>query len=154
MNDSTLPTIESLPNETLGDILLDVVEGEGFPSDVRRKCAALLQLGLVCHRWHETIISEPRFWTHSAIDILEDTTANMDMETKHKSDQASVEALEAFYSRSGSSLGLSILCFCDHTPPQPGLKNLTSRTVSCRAEKPSSCLWPTDGSRWSLIHGI
>ncbi|KAH6915521.1 hypothetical protein BKA70DRAFT_578859 [Coprinopsis sp. MPI-PUGE-AT-0042] len=116
------PTIASLPNETLSAILLSVAQAPTFPTDVREKHAALLQLGLVCHRWHDTIRSEPRLWTECSVAFVGNRKTSE--EEKRQADQATINALEAFYAISGSSLGLTFECHCQRTPTQQVVSQL------------------------------
>ncbi|KAH6896445.1 hypothetical protein BKA70DRAFT_755088 [Coprinopsis sp. MPI-PUGE-AT-0042] len=118
MRNYTPPTIASLPNETLSAILLDVARSHKFPIDVRDKLAALLQLELVCHRWHETIRWEPRLWTECSVSF----SARRGSTITEDAGQAMMDAMEAFYSRS-RSLDLAIECYCGRTPtPQVVLR--------------------------------
>ncbi|KAH6915522.1 hypothetical protein BKA70DRAFT_578881 [Coprinopsis sp. MPI-PUGE-AT-0042] len=104
MQDYTPPTISSLPNELINPILLSVSQSDLFPIEVRQKHGALLRLGLVCHRWHDVICSERRLWTEcSAVFVGNE-------KTPEEADHATMDALEVFYAKSGSTLGLSFEC--------------------------------------------
>ncbi|KAH6915529.1 hypothetical protein BKA70DRAFT_579010 [Coprinopsis sp. MPI-PUGE-AT-0042] len=125
MENCSSPAISSLPNETLSTILLNVARSHGFPTDVRKKFAALLQLELVCHRWHDTIRWEPRLWTECSVSF----SARRDSTTTEEAGQALMDALEAFYSRSGS-LDLAIGCYCGRTPTPQVVSRLNDVLIS------------------------
>jgi F-box-like len=115
--------IASLPNETLCSILLEVVQSDNFPLEVRKRHTALVQLGRVCHRWQDAIYSEHRLWAESSVEFLQELIGASENE-------ALMDALEAFYHRSGSSVGLAIRCLCDGKPTQQVPSRLNEFLIS------------------------
>ncbi|KAH6896419.1 hypothetical protein BKA70DRAFT_754707 [Coprinopsis sp. MPI-PUGE-AT-0042] len=137
LNNEHSPPFAALPVETLSPILLLVTESDEFPNEILKKSIALLKLGFVCRRWYHLILSEPHFWTSCSASLgspegLGDTNKAPDAS---KAEKTLVNSLEVFYSRSGSSLPLSITLNFQSPPTDPAIAGRLATLVVCRANR-------------------
>ncbi|KAH6896417.1 hypothetical protein BKA70DRAFT_1438343 [Coprinopsis sp. MPI-PUGE-AT-0042] len=136
------PPISSLATETLSSILL-LVAGS-FPTELFKNATSLLQLGHVCRRWYAFILDEPRFWTSCTAKLgsaerFTRPSQDSDVPEQMKADQRRINALEAFYSHSGTILPLSITLDLQGPP--------TNLAMACRL----ATFLITKARRWTSI---
>ncbi|KAH6896416.1 hypothetical protein BKA70DRAFT_754698 [Coprinopsis sp. MPI-PUGE-AT-0042] len=111
-----------LPTEILSFILRLVTDSEESPADLLQKATHLLQLSLVCNQWYTLIYGEPHFWSSCSTCLgSHERSTRRTQESDVTADQTRLNALEAFYSRSGSSLPLRITVIYQSTPANPAI---------------------------------